>query len=143
MFTCLDGYAPFLSMATRDTFLTVKESKIAAPGPGTYNPKIYDFIPGGSTLVNQSVRFHEKHSDTPGPGCYSLSKESDWLKNKKSQSFDDNFLRHVSLLANYSFLYCVIYCGYTFFLKKFIRIDVNFNIWTVNSFAFLLFIGCI
>lgn len=86
-------------MSLRDTFLTVNDSKIAAPGPGTYNPKIYDCIPGGSTLANQSERFQEKHSDTPGPGCYTLSKESDWIKNRNSQGLDDYcFMKHVSVI---------------------------------------------
>jgi len=33
-----DGYAPFLSLAERDTML-VNESILAAPGPGQYDPK--------------------------------------------------------------------------------------------------------
>ena len=32
------GYAPFMSLADRDTML-VNESILAAPGPGQYDPK--------------------------------------------------------------------------------------------------------
>jgi len=34
------GYAPFLSMAVRESFLTVGESLAAAPGPGHNSPDI-------------------------------------------------------------------------------------------------------
>jgi len=34
-----DGYAPFLSLADRETML-VSDSILAAPGPGQYDPKI-------------------------------------------------------------------------------------------------------
>jgi len=34
-----DGYAPFLSLADRETVL-VSDSILAAPGPGQYDPKI-------------------------------------------------------------------------------------------------------
>lgn len=81
-----DGYAPFLSMAMRDSFLTVKDNVAVAPGPGVYDPKIYDHIKGASTLANRSHRFQEKHDETPGPGAYNLSKQSDWLKNKHHMS---------------------------------------------------------
>ena len=33
----LDGYAPFLSMAGRETFLNVSDQVVAAPGPGHYD----------------------------------------------------------------------------------------------------------
>ena len=34
----LDGYAPFLSMTSRTSFLNPNDSVIAAPGPGQYDP---------------------------------------------------------------------------------------------------------
>jgi len=77
------GYAPFLSMSLRESFLTIKdEFKIAAPGPGTYDPRVYDHTKGASTLANKEQRFYEKPRESPGPGSYNLSKPSDWLKNK-------------------------------------------------------------
>ena len=35
-----DGYAPFMSMTSRDTFLNPNDTVIAAPGPGQYDPII-------------------------------------------------------------------------------------------------------
>lgn len=32
-----DGYAPFLSMSSRETFLNVSDQVVAAPGPGHYD----------------------------------------------------------------------------------------------------------
>ena len=91
-FYITDGYAPFLSMSLRESFLTVKDHVVAAPGPGTYNPKIYDHINGSSTLANRSQRFQEKFDETPGPGSYDLSKASDWIKNKhRLQQFEVDF----------------------------------------------------
>jgi len=34
-----DGYAPFLSLADRET-MHVSDSILAAPGPGQYDPKV-------------------------------------------------------------------------------------------------------
>jgi len=39
VYALLDGYAPFMSLAERETML-VSESILAAPGPGQYDPKI-------------------------------------------------------------------------------------------------------
>lgn len=36
-----DGYAPFQSMAGRETMFHLGDSIVAAPGPGAYDPK-YD-----------------------------------------------------------------------------------------------------
>lgn len=33
-----DGYAPFLSMTSRETFLNISDQVVAAPGPGHYDP---------------------------------------------------------------------------------------------------------
>ncbi|XP_068711122.1 sperm-tail PG-rich repeat-containing protein 2-like [Montipora foliosa] len=81
-----DGYAPFLSMTARETFLDVGDSIMAAPGPGQYDPAIVaERVKGGSTLANRSSRFVGKASYTPGPGAYNLQKRSDWLKEKYAQ----------------------------------------------------------
>lgn len=85
----LEGYAPFLSMSLRESFLTVKDSVAAAPGPSTYNPKVHDHVTGGSTLSNQANRFLRTFEETPGPGHYTLTKDTDWKKNNKLNSFDD------------------------------------------------------
>jgi hypothetical protein len=40
-----DGYAPFLSMTSRETFLNVSDHVVAAPGPGHYDPQgAQDFV---------------------------------------------------------------------------------------------------
>ncbi|XP_041485229.1 sperm-tail PG-rich repeat-containing protein 2-like [Lytechinus variegatus] len=79
-----DGYAPFSSMTPRETFLTVQDAVIAAPGPGHYDPTEAQLrITGGRTLANTAKRFEEDTSTsvlTPGPGTYNLSKSKDWLK---------------------------------------------------------------
>lgn len=50
----LDGYAPFSSMTTRETFLDVGDSVMAAPGPGQYDPGIIgERVKGGHTLANR------------------------------------------------------------------------------------------
>ena len=48
------GYAPFLSMAVRESFLTVGEQLAAAPGPGHYSHNTA-FRPtkGGGILHNK------------------------------------------------------------------------------------------
>lgn len=60
LFVQLDGYAPFLSMTTRETFLDVGDSVMAAPGPGQYDPGIIsERVKGGSTLANKvSQKYH-------------------------------------------------------------------------------------
>ena len=79
----VDGYAPFCSMSLRTTFLTAKKSDLSNPGPGSFEPKIYDHVKGASTLANKAQRFPECFGETPGPGCYNLSKASDWVKSKR------------------------------------------------------------
>ncbi|XP_074648562.1 sperm-tail PG-rich repeat-containing protein 2-like [Tubulanus polymorphus] len=81
-----DGYAPFLSMTSRDTFLNPTDAIIAAPGPGQYDPgSAQENVKGGRALSNRARRFEEKYSDdTPGPGAYSLSKKEDWVKNQRN-----------------------------------------------------------
>ncbi|XP_077999351.1 sperm-tail PG-rich repeat-containing protein 2-like [Glandiceps talaboti] len=76
-----DGYAPFSSMTPRESFLTVQDAVIAAPGPGQYDPGFaQDIVKGGRTLANKSRRFNESTTFAPGPGTYNLSKKSDWLR---------------------------------------------------------------
>ena len=44
MFSCnvfSDGYAPFLSMTSRDTHINLQDTNIAAPGPGQYDNHAY------------------------------------------------------------------------------------------------------
>ena len=49
-----DGYAPFLSMTARETFLDVGDSIVAAPGPGQYDPGVVsERVKGGHTLANR------------------------------------------------------------------------------------------
>ena len=49
-----DGYAPFLSMTGRETFLDVSDSVMAAPGPGQYDPSVTgERVKGGHTLANR------------------------------------------------------------------------------------------
>jgi len=38
VFNVSDGYAPFLSMTSRETFLNITDQVVAAPGPGHYDP---------------------------------------------------------------------------------------------------------
>ncbi|XP_031552737.1 sperm-tail PG-rich repeat-containing protein 2-like [Actinia tenebrosa] len=76
-----DGYAPFLSMTGRETFLDVNDSVVAAPGPGQYDPGQAQFrVVGGHTLSNKTARFKDKYIKTPGPGAYNLQKRKDWIK---------------------------------------------------------------
>jgi len=54
MHTLTVGYAPFLSMAVRESFLTVGESLAAAPGPGHYSPDAtFKKTKGGGILHNK------------------------------------------------------------------------------------------
>lgn len=48
-----DGYAPFLSMQTRDTFLNPESSVISAPGPGHYDP----------VLPRENIKVRLSHPD--------------------------------------------------------------------------------
>lgn len=47
-------------MTTRETFLDVGDSVMAAPGPGQYDPGIIsERVKGGSTLANRvSQKYH-------------------------------------------------------------------------------------
>ncbi len=67
-------------MTVRETFLHVPDSVIAAPGPGHYDVTPQPRINGGASLASRAHRFNDPASRTPGPGTYSLSKQSDWIK---------------------------------------------------------------
>ncbi|KAK7112355.1 sperm-tail PG-rich repeat-containing protein 2-like [Littorina saxatilis] len=79
-----DGYAPFLSMTSRETFLNVSDQVVAAPGPGHYDPlAAQQYVKGGSTLATKEKRFKPMETETPGPGAYNVhTKEGMSLKIK-------------------------------------------------------------
>ncbi|XP_074922269.1 sperm-tail PG-rich repeat-containing protein 2 isoform X5 [Chelonoidis abingdonii] len=66
-----DGYAPFLSLTTRDSAFTIPKAEIDVPGPGWYDiSKVQNNIKGGKSPQNKEERFKEIITDTPGPGSY-------------------------------------------------------------------------
>ncbi|XP_030420629.1 sperm-tail PG-rich repeat-containing protein 2 isoform X6 [Gopherus evgoodei] len=66
-----DGYAPFLSLTTRDSAFTIPNAEIDVPGPGHYDiSKVQNNIKGGKSPQNKEKRFKEISTDTPGPGSY-------------------------------------------------------------------------
>ncbi|XP_047654102.1 sperm-tail PG-rich repeat-containing protein 2 [Phacochoerus africanus] len=69
------GYAPFLSLAARESTLTVaSNTEKAVPGPGHYNVSEVQYnIKGGQSLQNREERFKKFISDGPGPGSYAQS----------------------------------------------------------------------
>ncbi|XP_046567757.1 sperm-tail PG-rich repeat-containing protein 2-like [Haliotis rubra] len=80
-----DGYAPFLSMTSRETFLNVTDQVVAAPGPGHYDPaKPQDAVKGGRTLANRSKRFNQPEKDTPGPGAYQVDMGIEFRQSKSA-----------------------------------------------------------
>ncbi|KAK6187746.1 hypothetical protein SNE40_005703 [Patella caerulea] len=80
-----DGYAPFLSMTSRETFLNVNDQVVAAPGPGHYDLQASQIIvKGGSTVANKSKRFDDSLKETPGPGSYNVHASSDFTIQSKS-----------------------------------------------------------
>ncbi|KAM9391466.1 sperm-tail PG-rich repeat-containing protein 2 [Pholidichthys leucotaenia] len=71
-----DGYAPFLSLANRESVFS--NSSITVPGPGDYDPSPLKLnIHGGHSLQNRSKRFAEVVSEVPGPGTYSVLPSSE------------------------------------------------------------------
>lgn len=104
LFGALDGFAPFLSMALRESFLTIKdEFTITAPGPGAYNPRVSNYTKGASTLANREQRFIEKADETPGPGSYELSRQSDWLKEKYAMRCPATAVSFIFVLNSFSY----------------------------------------
>ncbi|XP_012937839.1 sperm-tail PG-rich repeat-containing protein 2 [Aplysia californica] len=80
-----DGYAPFLSMSSRETFLNVSDQVVAAPGPGHYDVNLLqDGVKGGASLANRSKRFDKNASETPGPGAYQVHKHLETARYAKS-----------------------------------------------------------
>ncbi|XP_027693178.1 sperm-tail PG-rich repeat-containing protein 2 [Vombatus ursinus] len=66
-----DGYAPFLSLAARESTLVTTITEDDAPGPAHYNiRKIKYNIKGGLSLKNREARFKKLVSENPGPGTY-------------------------------------------------------------------------
>ncbi|VCX10197.1 unnamed protein product, partial [Gulo gulo] len=66
------GYAPFLSLAAREsTFTVASNTEKAVPGPGHYNVSEAQYnIKGGHSLQNREKRFKKFVSDSPGPASY-------------------------------------------------------------------------
>jgi hypothetical protein len=75
-----EGYAPFLCMRARESIFQVVDQVVVAPGPGHYNPMLPDKVKGCKSLANKSQRFSKPQTLAPGPGTYSVSKSTDWLK---------------------------------------------------------------
>ncbi|XP_039701688.1 sperm-tail PG-rich repeat-containing protein 2 [Pteropus medius] len=69
------GYAPFLSLAAREsTFTVASNTENAVPGPGYYNVSEAQYnIKGGHSLQNREKRFKKFISDSPGPASYDQS----------------------------------------------------------------------
>lgn len=80
-----DGYAPFLSMTSRETFLNISDQVVAAPGPGHYDPGFaQDHIKGGKTLGNKSKRFIETIVENPGPGAYNVERYTEFRRTQSA-----------------------------------------------------------
>ncbi|XP_055368110.1 sperm-tail PG-rich repeat-containing protein 2 isoform X2 [Betta splendens] len=78
-----DGYAPFLSLTSRQPVLGSAES---SPGPGHYDSSpVKLHIHGGCSLKSSSKRFQEPRSEVPGPGAYDVvPAEDDARRDEKS-----------------------------------------------------------
>ena len=83
----LDGYAPFLSMTIRDSFLNVPDHVIAAPGPGHYDVNSSSKVKGGSTVGNRGNRFESDQTFVPGPGSYNVTKYNEMGKTEPNLGF--------------------------------------------------------
>ena len=83
----VDGYAPFLSMTTRESFLTVPDNVVAAPGPGQYDLNSWSKVKGGSTLANKGNRFYNKQDFVPGPGSYNVTNSNEWANTRQNFGF--------------------------------------------------------
>lgn len=85
-----DGYAPFLSMTSRETFLNISDQVVAAPGPGHYDPAFaQDTVKGGKTLANKSTRFIDHVPENPGPGTYNVERYTEFRQSKSAPSMSD------------------------------------------------------
>ncbi|XP_077618441.1 sperm-tail PG-rich repeat-containing protein 2 isoform X2 [Crocuta crocuta] len=85
------GYAPFLSLAARDsTFTVASNTEKAVPGPGHYNVSEAQYnVKGGHSLQNREKRFKKFVSDGPGPASYDqfYHGTSDTMNRKVLQKF--------------------------------------------------------
>ncbi|XP_019907848.2 sperm-tail PG-rich repeat-containing protein 2 isoform X2 [Esox lucius] len=73
-----DGYAPFLSLSSRETLFHRSSDDTDLPGPGQYNSyQGKGHIVGGQSLRNRSKRFDEMVSEVPGPGTYNIRPAGD------------------------------------------------------------------
>lgn len=80
-----DGYAPFLSMTSRETFLNISDQVVAAPGPGHYDPRFaQDVVKGGKTIANKSKRFRETIPENPGPGQYHVERYTEFRQTRSA-----------------------------------------------------------
>ena len=86
----LDGYAPFMSMTIRDSFLSVPDHVIAAPGPGHYDVSSIPKVRGGSTIGNKGNRFESDQTFVPGPGSYNVTKYNEMGKAEPNFGFSIN-----------------------------------------------------
>lgn len=93
---CVGGFAPFSSLATRETFLDISDNVAMAPGPGYYDPKPprgRNAVTGTGTMTSRvsravhsqpiltpsislplkTKRFPPPSFITPGPGAYNVT----------------------------------------------------------------------
>ncbi|XP_048467993.1 sperm-tail PG-rich repeat-containing protein 2 [Rhincodon typus] len=68
-----DGYAPFMSLANRDSIFNVPGA-LLSPGPQHYDIiPVQEHIKGGQSMKNKEARFKTVGDDLPGPGTYNIS----------------------------------------------------------------------
>lgn len=75
-----DGFAPFSSLATRETFLDISDNVAMAPGPGYYDPKpskARQAVTGTGNMNSRTRRFPAPSFITPGPGAYNVTQPVD------------------------------------------------------------------
>ena len=82
-------------MTIRESFLTIPDHVVAAPGPGQYDIASNSKVKGGSTVGNRGIRFENEQNLVPGPGSYNVAKATDWVKNEPEFGL---FVREVALL---------------------------------------------
>ncbi|XP_059506965.1 sperm-tail PG-rich repeat-containing protein 2 [Stegostoma tigrinum] len=68
-----DGYAPFMSLANRDSVFNVPGA-LLSPGPQHYDIlPVQEHVKGGQSMKNKEARFKTVGDDLPGPGTYNIS----------------------------------------------------------------------
>ncbi|XP_064367612.1 sperm-tail PG-rich repeat-containing protein 2 [Dromaius novaehollandiae] len=81
-----DGYAPFLSLTSRDLTFIAQNTDGTIPGPGHYNiATTQNTIKGGKSLQNKEKRFKKISTITPGPGSYNHAPTVELATNTKKQ----------------------------------------------------------